>query len=406
MTVLPPLVTARQRFFGSPVAFLMTITFLNWISFASWQALLNNFAKDAAGFTGWDIGLLQSVREIPGFLAFTAIFWFMLMREQTLAYASLGVLGVGIALTGFFPSVPGLLLTTFVMSVGFHYFETANQALSLQLLPKAETPRILGLVAGAAAAAQLTAYGLIALAWHFLQPGYEILYLVSGFATLVLAGTAAALFHRFDGDVPQRKEIVLRRRYWLYYALTFMSGARRQLFMAFGGWLLVERFGYDLSSLSVLFFIYCGINIVAGPFLGQLVGRIGERATIIGENTSLIVVFLGYATTGSSLVAGALFVLDGVFFTLTIAQRTYFQKIADPADIAPTSSVAFTINHIAAVFIPVVFGLIWMKNPSLVFQVGAAMASISLVLAFLVPRHPQPGRETILTASVQPAPAE
>jgi predicted MFS family arabinose efflux permease len=262
------------------------------------------------------------------------------------------------------------------------------------------------LVAGAAAAAQLTAYGLIALAWHFLQPGYEILYLVSGFATLVLAGTAAALFHRFDGDVPQRKEIVLRRRYWLYYALTFMSGARRQLFMAFGGWLLVERFGYDLSSLSVLFFIYCGINIVAGPFLGQLVGRIGERATIIGENTSLIVVFLGYATTGSSLVAGALFVLDGVFFTLTIAQRTYFQKIADPADIAPTSSVAFTINHIAAVFIPVVFGLIWMKNPSLVFQVGAAMASISLVLAFLVPRHPQPGRETILTASVQPAPAE
>src|SRR5918911_450986 len=108
MTVLPSLAASRQRFFGSPVAFLMTITFLNWISFASWQALLNNFAKDAAGFTGWDIGLLQSVREIPGFLAFTAIFWFMLMREQTLAYVSLMLLGLGIAATGFFPSVPGL----------------------------------------------------------------------------------------------------------------------------------------------------------------------------------------------------------------------------------------------------------------------------------------------------------
>jgi hypothetical protein len=406
MTALLSVLTSRQRFAASPVAFLMTITFLNWISFASWQALLNNFAKDAAGFTGWDIGLLQSVREIPGFLAFTAIFWFMLMREQTLAYASLVVLGVGIAITGFFPSVPGLLVTTFIMSLGFHYFETANQALALQLLPKAETPRVLGLVAGAAAAAQLAAYGLIALAWRTLQPGYEILYLVSGVATIVLAGVAMAVFQPFKGDVPQRKEIVLRRRYWLYYALTFMSGARRQLFMAFGGWLLVERFGYDLSSLSVLFFIYCGINIVAGPFLGRMVGRFGERATIIGENVSLVVVFLGYATTSSGLVAGGLFILDGVFFTLTIAQRTYFQKIADPADIAPTASVAFTINHIAAVFIPVVFGLLWMKDPAMVFQVGAAMACASLALAFLVPRHPELGHETILRPRERPLPAE
>jgi MFS family permease len=407
MTALRSVLTSRERFVASPVAFLMTITFLNWISFASWQALLNNFAKDAAGFTGWDIGLLQSVREIPGFLAFTAIFWFLLVREQTLAYASLMLLGVGIAITGFFPSVPGLLLTTFVMSLGFHYFETANQALSLQLLPKAETPRVLGLVAGAAAAAQLAAYGLIALAWRTLQPGYEVLYLVSGLATIVLAALAIVAFPRFQGEVPQRKEIVLRRRYWLYYALTFMSGARRQLFMAFGGWLLVERFGYDLSSLSVLFFIYCGINIVAGPFLGHLVGRFGERATIIGENVSLIIVFLGYATTTSGLVAGALFVLDGVFFTLTIAQRTYFQKIADPADISPTASVAFTINHIAAVFIPVVFGLLWMKDPAMVFQVGAAMAGASLVLAFLVPRHPVPGRETVWTTpDKRPVPAE
>jgi predicted MFS family arabinose efflux permease len=406
MTALSSVLTSRERFFGSPVAFLMTITFLNWLSFASWQALLNNFAKDAAGFTGWDIGLLQSVREIPGFLAFTAIFWFMLMREQTLAYASLVVLGVGIAMTGFFPSVPGLLLTTFVMSLGFHYFETANHALSLQLLPKAETPRVLGLVAGAAAAAQLAAYGLLALAWRILQPGYEVLYLASGLATIVLAVLATVLFRRFEGDVPQRKEIVLRRRYWLYYALTFMSGARRQLFMAFGGWLLVERFGYDLSSLSTLFFIYCSINIVAGPFLGRMVGRFGERATIIGENISLIIVFLGYATTGSGLVAGALFVLDGVFFTLTIAQRTYFQKIADPADIAPTASVAFTINHIAAVAIPVAFGRIWIENPSVVFGIGALIATASLSLAFLVPRDPEPGRETVLPGAAQPQPAE
>ena len=397
---------ARTGFLASPTAFLMGMAFINWLGFASWQALFNNYARDAVSFTGWEVGVLQSVREIPGFLAFTAAFWFMVMREQTLAYVSVVILAVGIAATGFLPSYQGLLFTTFVMSVGFHYFETAQQALSLQLLPKSEAPKVLGRVASAMAAAQLVAYSLIALVSWGLKPSYQTLYLAFGAGTLVLIGLAAGLFRRFQGDVPQRKGIVLRRRYWLYYALTFLSGARRQLFMAFGGWLLVERFGYDLSSFSALLFIYCAINLLAGPLFGRMIGRIGERNTIILENLSLIVIFTGYATTTSGLVAGALFVADGVFALLMIAQRTYFQKISDPADIAPTASVAFTINHIAAVAIPVAFGRIWIENPSIVFGIGALIATASLSLAFLVPRHPEPGRETVLPGAAQPQPAE
>jgi hypothetical protein len=393
------------RLAASPTVFLVVISFVNWLGFASWQALLNNFAKETAGFTGWEIGLLQSVREIPGFLAFTAIFWFLIMREQTMAYLSLALLGLGIALTGYFPTLTGLLVTTTIMSVGFHYFETANQSLSLQLLPKAQAPKVLGQIAGAAAGGQLVAYGLLALAWITIAPSFETLYLVTGILTVVLTIAVALSFGRFQGTVPQRKTIVLRRRYWLYYALTFMSGARRQLFMAFGGFLLVERFGYDVAGLAKLLFVTCAINLLAAPLLGRLVGRIGERSTIILENTVLIVVFLGYAFTTSGALAGALFVLDGVFFTLTLAQRTYFQKIADPADIAPTASVAFTINHIAAVALPVTFGLVWIKNPSIVFEIGAGVATGSLLLAFLVPRHPEPGRETTLSGPVpQPAP--
>ncbi len=397
---------ARTGFLASPTAFLMGMAFINWLGFASWQALFNNYARDAVSFTGWEVGVLQSVREIPGFLAFTAAFWFMVMREQTLAYMSVVILAVGIAATGFLPSYQGLLFTTFVMSVGFHYFETAQQALSLQLLPKSEAPKVLGQVASAMAGAQLVAYSLIALVSWGLKPSYQTLYLAFGAGTLVLIGLAAGLFRRFQGDVPQLKGIVLRRRYWLYYALTFLSGARRQLFMAFGGWLLVERFGYDLSSFSALLFIYCAINLMAGPLFGRMIGRIGERNTIILENLSLIVIFTGYATTTSGVVAGALFVADGVFALLMIAQRTYFQKISDPADIAPTASVAFTINHIAAVAIPVAFGRIWIENPSIVFGIGALIATASLSLAFLVPRHPEPGRETVLPGAAQPQPAE
>jgi hypothetical protein len=182
--------------------------------------------------------------------------------------------------------------------------------------------------------------------------------------------------------------------------------------MAFGGFLLVERFGYDVSATATLLLATYGINTFMGPVLGGLVGRLGERATIRIENISLIAVFVGYALASHGhfagwgvAVAGALFVVDGVFFTLTLAQRTYFQKIADPADIAPTSAVAFTINHIAAVFLPVTFGLLWIKDPAIVFYIGAGIATISLGLAFLVPRHPAPGAETVLQPLL-PAPAE
>ncbi|MCG6122524.1 MAG: MFS transporter [Microvirga sp.] len=385
----------RERaVFASPIAFLMTLAFINFIGFASWQALLNNFAKQEAGFTGFDIGVLQSVREIPGFLAFTAIFLFLFMREQTLAYISLLLLGLGIALTGYFPTFWGLLITTAIMSTGFHYLETANQALALQLLSKKEAPRGLGRIHSANATAQLTAYGGIALVYFLIEPSFEAIFLVAGVVTVVLAIAAMTLFRRFQGAVVQNKGLILRRRYWLYYVLTFLSGARRQLFVAFGGFLLVERFGYDVAAIAKLMFVICAINIFAAPLFGRLIGRIGERATIIMENVALIVVFLGYAVTTSGIVAGALFIVDGVFFTLTIAQRTYFQKISDPADITPTASVAFTINHIAAVFIPFVFGVIWMTDPGAVFMIGAAIATASLSLAFLVPRHPGPGHET------------
>lgn len=398
---------------ASPVAFLATMTFVNWLGYAGWSALLNNFAKEAAGFTGRDVGLMQTVREIPGFLSFTAIFFFLVLREQTFGYASLAILSFGVAITGLYPSLAGLLCTTFIMSVGFHYYETVNQSLSLQLLPKAQAPRLMGKIAGFAAAAQLLAFGAVGLAWWLWQPPYHVLFMGVGASALAILVAASRFFDRFQGATVQHKGFVLRKRYWLYYALTFMSGARRQIFMAFGGFLLVERFGYSVVGTAGLLMIACILNTVLAPRMGALVGRIGERATITLENASLVLVFLGYAVASEGhfgawggAAAGMLFILDAIFFTLIIAQRTYFQKIGDPADMAPTAAVAFTINHIAAVVIPVTFGLIWMWSPAAVFLIGAVIATISLSLSFLVPRHPEPGFETVLKGRPAIAPAE
>jgi hypothetical protein len=390
---------ARDRLAANPAAFLMTLAFVNWLGFAGWAALLHNFTIERAGFGWFETGLTQTVREIPGFLAFTAIFWFMWFREQTVAYVSLAVLGLGIALTGYLPSLTGILITTFVMSVGFHYFETVNQSLQLQLLPKGEAARIMGRIASAGAAGQFLAYGGLAVLWWLGAQSYVGLYAGIGALCILLVLGAWTIFPRFDGPVPQRKSIVLRSRYWLYYALQFMTGARRQIFMAFAGFLLVKKFGYGLSDMALLMLVTALATTLLAPRLGALISRLGERRTMILENVVLIGVFAGYATTADARVAAALFILDGVFFTLVIAQKTYFQKIGDPADMASTAAVAFTINHIAAVVIPVLFGLIGMNSPALIFWLGAGIALCSLMLALLVPDDPAAGNETVLAGS-------
>jgi predicted MFS family arabinose efflux permease len=356
------------------------------LAFSVWQALLNNFAIEQAAFTGREIGILQSLREVPGFLAFTAVLVLLVMREQVFALVSIGLLGIGVAMTGFLPTEYGLYFTTVVMSIGFHYFYTVQQSLALQWIEKAKTPVVMARLSAPAAVAALVAFALVWLGMDYLDLGYRALYLIAGIVTVLMAVVSAFLFPLFPQKVPQRKHLLMRRRYWLYYALTFMSGARRQIFMVFAGFLMVEKFGFSAANIALLFLVNHMINVWAAPKVGRLISRFGERSALTLEYVGLIVIFTAYAFVDQAWLAVALYILDHLFFAMAIAIKSYFQKIADPADFASTAGVAFTINHIAAVVIPVSFGIVWLYSPSLVFLAGAVMAALSLLLARLVPK--------------------
>ncbi len=365
-------------------------------SFATWQALLNNFAVERAAFTGAEIGILQSLREIPGFLAFAVVFLLLFVREQRLAYLSLLALGAGTAITGYFPTVLGLYVTTVLMSAGYHYYETLQTSLSLQWLDKARAPEMLGRMIAAGAFASVLTFGLIWVAFDRAALDFHWVYLMGGGATVAIALFAWGGFPHFPEVVRQHRHLVLRRRYWLYYLLTFMSGARRQIFIVFAGFLMVEKFGYTVGQITLLFLLNAIISIVLAPRIGRLIGRWGERPALVFEYLGLIGVFTAYAFVETATVAAGLFVIDHLFFALAIAIKTYFQKIADPRDIASTAGISFTINHIAAVVIPVIFGFIWLVSPAAVFLAGAAMAGISLLLSLNVPSCPAPGMETVV----------
>ncbi|MDA0368946.1 MAG: MFS transporter, partial [Proteobacteria bacterium] len=299
------------------------------ISFATWQGLLNNFAVERAQFGGVEIGILQSLREIPGFLAFAVVFLLLFVREQKLAYVSLLFLGIGTAVTGFFPTIVGLYITTVVMSLGFHYYETTAQSLSLQWFDKKNAALWFGRIISVGSFAGIVAYALIYVGIEMAGLDFKWVYLVGGGITVLLAVTAWILFPVFPAKVEQNKYLVLRKRYWLYYVLVFMSGARRQIFVVFAAFMLVDRFGFDAGTIALIFLANSALSMVLAPRIGRLIVIWGERKALTVEYIGLIAVFVAYAFVRNPAIAIGLHIVDHVFFAMAIAMKTYFQKIAD-----------------------------------------------------------------------------
>ncbi|GAA0301803.1 MFS transporter [Psychrosphaera haliotis] len=372
----------------SPKIFLLAMAFILPFVFSVWATLLNNFVIEKAAFTGAEIGQLQSIREIPGFLAFTAIYILAFIKEQRFAIYSIGVLSIGVAFTGYFPTEYGLYATTFIMSVGFHYYETTQQSLTLQWVDKKESAHFLGKALAMKSFASLLAFGGIWLLMDWFDVSYKTTYLLAGGIGFLVTVLLYFGFPMYEQPHVQTKKIVLKKNYALYYVLTFLSGARRQIFMVFAGFMMVEKFGYSVGEISLLFGINYIFNLLFASKIGQWVGKIGERKALTFEYVGLIFVFVGYALVETAELAAALYVIDHMFFALAIAIKTYFQKIADQKDIAATASVSFTINHIAAVIIPVLLGMVWLYSSTLVFMIGAGFAVCSLVASQLIPLVP------------------
>ena len=362
--------------------FLMVLTVSSTLGLQSWRTLFDNFAVNIVHLEGHHIGIIQSVREIPGFLALLVVYFLLFIKEHRLSALSVLFLGIGVAATGIFPSFYGLILTTLLMSFGFHYFETTNQSLTLQYFSTSEAPLVFGKLRSLAAASNIVTGISIFLISPFLS--YGQMYILFG-VFIISASLWALLQNPTQKDLPvQLKKMVLRKRYWLYYSLTFMAGARRQIFIAFAVFLLVKKFEYTVSQIALLFLVNNSINFFLSPYIGKCINRFGERKVLSLEYFSLVLIFLAYAVVDSKLVVALLYIADHIFFNFAIAIRTFFQKISQPQDIAPTMAVGFTINHVAAVFLPALGGLLWMIDYRIPFIAGAVFSLISFILVQLI----------------------
>ncbi len=373
--------------------------FTLYFGFNIWQAVFTNFAVEELGVSAGQIGLIQSVREIPGLMGFVMGFLVLWLSEMRVMGLSVLLLGLGVVLTGWSSTFSTLLLGTLVMSFGFHFFYPSSSSLVLMGHGQEETPRVLGRLGSVAALA--SALGTVAI-WVFVDGvqigplsipawGYRtLLYVVGGLVTV------GSLFTLRDGrrQIAQhrRRKVVFRRDYWLYYALTFLMGCRRHIFSTFAIFLLVQVHGISVRQAATLFLFNNLVSTYSAAQLGRVVARFGERKVLTINFIGLIAVFVGYAYISYLPLLYVLFVLDNLFFGFSLAVDSYFQKIAHaPEEISSNVGLAQTINHISALAVPVLGGILWEKvAPSATFLAGVIIVVIALGLVQFIRPRPAP----------------
>jgi predicted MFS family arabinose efflux permease len=351
--------------------------------FQVWRVVFNNLAVEDLGLNAGAVGAIQSIRELPGLMGFLFVWMVSLLgSELRVMGVNILLLGGGLIITGLSQGVLGMVLGTLVTSIGFHYFSSGSQAVALQVTDKRETPKTLGRLSSVGALAAILAtvgvfFAAIVLANRQIMVVGGVIVIIAGLALLPRMNVS----RRYEYEEQPARES-LRRRYWLYYALTFLMGTRRHIFTTFAIFMLVDVHQLSTSQTAMLFLINSVVSFVALPQIGRLVGRYGERRMLTLNFIFLIGIFFGYATITEPLALIVLFVLDNMLFGVSLALNSYFQKIAIiPQDITPNMSMGQSINHIAAVIIPIVGGWMWVTfDPALPFLSGVLVAVISLVL--------------------------
>jgi len=370
------------------LVYLVVSNFMLFFGFRVWQAMFNNFAVEEMGVGPGSIGWIQAVRELPGLMGFLVGFLALFLSEVRIMALSVILLGVGTFLTGQATNIPFLLVSTVVMSFGFHFFYPTNNAVVLMAVDKQHTPRTLVQLRSLGAIAALLATGsvyLLAERW-----GYRLLFMAVG-GLITVGGLLLLPLSNAQGGLPPRRRIILRRRYWLYYTLAFLMGSRRHIFTTFAIFLLVREYGISVQTTATLFLVNSLINTYVLQLVGKLVSRLGERLMLSVAFGTLAFVFLGYAYVTYLPLLFVLYVIDNVLFGFNLALMTYFQKIAvTTEEITSNLSVEQTINHIAAIVVPVLGGAVWQQFGSRApFLAGVGIVLVSLVLTQFMRTPPE-----------------
>jgi predicted MFS family arabinose efflux permease len=330
---------------------------------AAQQNIVSNYFENEIGLGGPEFGYITAIREVPGFLLIflTALFYRLSLPHLTAGALVLLAIGYGFfgASTSFWTVAPWVI----IYSMGNHTWLQTQSALGMSLTTEGKAGGILGRLAAINQGGALVAMGVVLVAFRYDWLDYRQTFVVCGVLALVAALFIARFPHMHDGELMEtampREPIVLRREYRLYYLLSLLDGARQQIFFSFGLWVLVDHFELGVPAISAVLLVVAFAAMIAWPWIGRQIDAHGERNMLAIVNIAYIVALLGYALVDQVGIAIFCYVIYSFIFPLSaMGASVYLRKIAPAADVAPSLAMGLTMQHAAAIVVPVVTGFV------------------------------------------------
>jgi predicted MFS family arabinose efflux permease len=378
-----------------PVNFMALYTgnFALMFGFSLWRNLFNNFAVEEIGVTATQIGILQAIREVPGLMGFAVALIVMVISEIRLTFLSVALLGFGLMLTSFVDGFWGLVAAGFVMSVGFHFFYPLRTAITLKLLDSNRAAHTMARYRSHAQLAAAATTGVVTVAFWLIDWSGAAITMQHFFFAGGLGVMAVGIYLSFNDNTALAtvtgKKLRYKKRYWLYYVLQFLSGTRRHIFTTFAIFLLVMVHRVSVKEITLLIFINSILSYFIFKKAGSIINYFGERCVLITLYTILVGIFTGYAFIDNLWILFLFFIADHILFGFNMALETYLKKTARPEDITSNISAGVTINHLSAIVIPIIGGLVWdLLGFEITFLFGAGVAFISLLFCLMLESNP------------------
>ena len=371
------------------------------------ETTLNNFLKDTFDLTAGQRGKLEFPRELPGFLVAIlggVLFFLSEIRLGALASFCIALGLAGLAFLGD-RSYGVMVLFLLLWSAGSHMMIPVMSTITLGLAPAGKKAGRMGQVGSVGMMTTILGSGLVWIGLQYAHLSYRAMFITAGACALVAAAVVSRL-HPPPERHGRRPKLVLKRRYSLYYLLCVFSGARKQIFITFGPWVLIKVFGEPAPTIAKLLIVASVIGIFFQPQLGRLIDRVGERAILMADAVAIVLICLGYGFAARLpllhpvRVIYACYVLDAVIFACSMARATYLDKIAESeSDVHASLSVGVSIDHAVSMTIPFFGGLLWMNaGYPAVFVAAACIALCNLVAASFL-RAPRRGARAAVAAS-------
>jgi MFS family permease len=380
----PSIKQSTTRSAGRDLKLIAVAAFFLYLGFGVYSATYNNFFAGTVGMKPEQLGVLESLRESPGLAMALVLALAMHIAEPILGSMALAVIALGFLGYARYDSYVPIVLCSVLWSIGLHMWMPLQSAMTLSLAEEGKKGKRLGQIGASVGFGTtlgiLTVLILSSKIIYSKSVPYSIWYMSA--AISIAIGAVFMWFVRRDLSPPDKPRLVLKRDYRLYYGLTFLEGCRKQVFITLAPYVLVKAYGASLQTMACLMLINNVMNLIGTPIVGRLIDRIGERKILTVSYSGLFLVFLGYALIPHVYVLCVLYCMDSLLYLSTMGLTTYLNRISEKRDLVPSLSMGVTMNHLAAVIVPVLGGFLWKAiGYQIIFFAGSIVVLTSISLA-------------------------